>query len=127
VLYYYLKQIDLDGTSARSGVVEVNLASTVVQALPVTNELWQNAPNPFNPETTINFELSEEAVVTLTVYDLTGQVVRTLVSGQYMTAGSYQSVWDGRNEAGIRVGSGVYLYRLEAGAFAAMKKMTLLQ
>ena len=125
VLYYYLKQIDLDGTSARSEVIEVVLAAR--QALPVANALWQNFPNPFNPETTINFELSEEAVVTLTVYDLTGQIVRTLVGGQFMTAGNHQSVWDGRNEVGVRVGSGVYLYRLKAGAFTDMKKMTLLQ
>jgi hypothetical protein len=128
VVYYYLKQIDLDGTSARSEVIEVTLATAVTQqALPVANALWQNFPNPFNPETTINFELSEEAVVTLTIYDLTGQVVRTLVSGQFMTAGNYQSLWDGQNEVGVRVGSGVYLYRLNAGAFTAMQKMTLLQ
>jgi hypothetical protein len=128
VRYYYLKQIDLDGTSARSAVIEVTLATAITQqALPVANALWQNFPNPFNPETTINFELSEEAVVTLTIYDLTGQVVRTLVSGQFMTAGTYQNVWDGRNEVGVRVGSGVYLYRLNAGTFTAMQKMTLLQ
>ena len=75
----------------------------------------------------LGFELSEDAVVTLAVYDLTGQLVRTLISDRFMAAGSYESLWDGRNEAGLRVSSGVYLYRLNAGAFTAMKKMTLLQ
>ena len=129
VLYYYLNQIDLDGTSARSNVIEVALASTAVteQALPTANALWQNYPNPFNPETTISFDLDSEAMISLTIYDLTGQVVRTLVEGQTMAVGHYQSLWDGRDESGVRVGSGVYFYQLQTGDFTAMKKMTLLQ
>jgi len=129
VLYYYLKQVDLDGTTARSSVIEVVLAATAVtqQALPTTNALQQNYPNPFNPETTISFDLSAESVVTLTVYSMTGQVVRTLVDGKALGAGQYKSVWDGRDESGSKVGSGVYFYQLNAGDFTAKKKMTLLQ
>ena len=129
VLYYYLNQIDLDGTTTRSHVMEVLLSPTAVsqQALPMVNELRQNYPNPFNPETTISYDLSTELIVTLTVYDLSGQVVRTLVDDQAMSAGQYQSIWDGRDESGVKVASGVYFYQLRAGEFIAKKKMTLLQ
>jgi hypothetical protein len=129
VLYYYLKQVDLDGTSARSSVIEVVLSATAVsqQALPTASALQQNYPNPFNPETTISFDLSAESVVKLTVYSMTGQVVRTLVDGKALSAGQYKSVWDGRDENGAKVGSGVYFYQLNAGDFTAKKKMTLLQ
>lgn len=128
VLFYYLRQIDLNGTATRSSVLEVLLAPTAVleQALPVVTELAQNYPNPFNPETTIHFDLATETSVTLRVYDMTGQVVRTLVHGS-LAPGNYTQLWDGRNEAGIKVGSGVYFYELQAGSFSSKKKMTLLQ
>jgi hypothetical protein len=128
VVFYYLRQIDLNGTATRSNVIEIALASTDVldQALPLVTALNQNYPNPFNPETTIQFDLATESAVSLRVFDTTGQVVRTLVHGS-MPAGSHVQLWDGRNEAGARVGSGIYFYELKAGAFTSMKKMTLLQ
>ena len=95
--------------------------------LPMATSLAQNYPNPFNPETTIRFDLSEGSTVTLTVYDAAGQAVRTLASGEYMAAGTYNLRWDGRNAGGELVGSGIYFYELRAGAFTSMKKMTLLQ
>jgi len=129
VLYYYLNQIDLDGTTTRSQVIEVLFSPTAVsvQALPLVNALNQNYPNPFNPETTIRYDLSDESIVNLTIYDMSGQVVRTLVNDQAMSAGQYKSVWDGRNESGQKVASGIYFYRLYAGEFTANKKMLLLQ
>ena len=104
------------------------MAPTAVaeQALPVVTQLAQNYPNPFNPETTIHFDLATETSVTLRVYDMTGQVVRTLVQGS-LAPGNYTQLWDGRNEAGSKVGSGVYFYQLQAGSFSSKKKMTLLQ
>jgi hypothetical protein len=123
-VFYYLKQIDLDGTTARSSVIEVSLSQPV---LPTVSALWQNFPNPFNPETTISFDLSGAAVVSLTVYDAAGQVVRTLVAGQSIPAGQYRQLWDGRSDAGVKVGSGVYFYQLKAGDFSSIKKMTLVQ
>ncbi len=128
VLFYYLRQIDLNGTVTRSNVIEVMLAPTAVleQALPLATELAQNYPNPFNPETTIHFDLASESGVSLRVFDMTGQVVRTLVRGS-LPAGSYTQLWDGRNELGLKVGSGVYFYELQAGSFNSKKKMTLLQ
>ena len=93
----------------------------------MVNSLKQNYPNPFNPETTISYDLSGESVVTLTIYDISGQVIRTMVNNQAMSAGHYKSVWDGRDESGAKVASGVYFYQLRAGGFIAKKKMTLLQ
>jgi len=129
VLYYYLNQIDLDGTTTRSQVIEVLLSPTAIsqQALPIANALRQNYPNPFNPETTISYDLNGESIVILTIYDLSGQIIRTLVNDQAMSAGHYKSVWDGRDESGAKVASGVYFYQLRAGGFIAKKKMTLLQ
>lgn len=128
VLYYYLNQVDLDGTASRSGVIEVALSgSGTQQALPVANALWQNYPNPFNPETTIGFDLTQPSVVRLTIHDVAGQVVRTVVDGQALSAGHYNSVWDGRDESGMRVSSGAYFCVLRAGDFTSMRKMVLVQ
>ncbi len=89
--------------------------------------LEQNYPNPFNPLTNIRFELRQAAPVTLAVYNMAGQVVRTLVAGEQMAMGAYHMVWDGRNAAGEKVASGVYFYQLQAGVFTSIKKMALLQ
>ncbi len=123
-VYYYLRQVDYDGSVSRSQTIEV--AMTSVQALPTVMALSQNYPNPFNPETSIRFDLATEASVSVRIFDITGQLVRTLVS-EARSAGTYTELWDGRTDAGIRVGSGVYFYELKAGSFTSMKKMTFLQ
>jgi hypothetical protein len=124
-LYYYLKQTDLSGHTARSNVIEVLLAP--VRVLPTANVLRQNFPNPFNPETTISFDLREGAVVELSIYDAAGQHVRTLACGQSLSAGSYSYTWDGLSDSGAKAGSGVYLYHLKSGEFTSVKKMALLK
>ena len=128
VVYYYLRQIDLDGSSTRSQVIQVFFGSTDIdlELVPTVTALGQNFPNPFNPETTISFDLAEQAQVALTVYDATGQTVRTL-AGEYLPAGHYRRIWDGLNQNGEAVGSGVYFYELNAGDFSSMKKMTLVR
>jgi hypothetical protein len=88
--------------------------------------LDQNSPNPFNPTTAIRFSLSERQNVTLVVYDVNGRRVRALVSG-VRNAGSHTVTWDGRDNAGSTVSSGVYFYRLDAGKFSDTKKMVLLK
>jgi len=88
--------------------------------------LAQNYPNPFNPETKIRFQLPMTGKVVLKVYNVLGQEVRTLVNNE-MKAGYHSIVWDGRNSAGVRVASGIYIYRIKAGKFVASKKMTLLK
>ena len=89
-------------------------------------ELYENYPNPFNPETEISYDLPNDSWVRLSVYNISGQKVKTLVD-RFEAAGHKTVTWDGRNQEGDRVGSGVYFYRLEAGDFAATKKMVLIQ
>ncbi len=102
-------------------------AAKQLAAVPLDNSLSQNYPNPFNPETTIRYDLSSDAIVSLTIYNITGQVVRKLVDGASLAAGQYQAVWDGRNESGVGVASGMYFYLLHAGDYVAKRKMVLLR
>jgi hypothetical protein len=94
--------------------------------LPLTYSLEQNYPNPFNPTTSIKFTLPKASDVTLKVYDLLGREVRTLVNGT-TEAGYYETVWNGHNNLGAQVATGVYIYRIEAGSFVSTKKMMLLK
>ena len=98
---------------------------------PTETVLLANYPNPFNPETWIAYRLAEDAVVTLTIYDANGRSVRRLDLG-HRTAAVYERqsnaiYWDGRNERGERVGSGVYFYQLSAGDYSATRKMVILK
>jgi hypothetical protein len=94
--------------------------------LPQGFELHQNHPNPFNPETQISYSLPQEADVRLVVYNMLGQRVRLLVDG-YQSAGNNTVTWDGRDENGEQVATGVYFYRLRAGEFVQTKKMSLVK
>jgi len=93
---------------------------------PDTYLLNQNMPNPFNPSTSIAYQLPERAAVTLVVYNLLGQEVRTLVD-EAMDAGYYKMTWDGRDAVGRQVASGIYIYRLKAGNFTHARRMMLLK
>ena len=98
---------------------------------PKQSVLLQNYPNPFNPETWIPYNLSEAADVTVSIYDTTGQRIRTLSLG-FQPAGFYQSrsraaYWDGRNDLGERVSSGVYFYQLSGQSFHQMKRMVIVK
>ncbi|MCK6560016.1 T9SS type A sorting domain-containing protein [bacterium] len=94
---------------------------------PVTSyQLAQNYPNPFNPSTTIRFSVLEAGVVQLAVYNINGQEVRTLISGQ-MDAGRHVINWDGKDNAGQVLPSGVYVYKLRVNGFAQTRKMTLMR
>jgi photosystem II stability/assembly factor-like uncharacterized protein len=93
--------------------------------------LEQNYPNPFNPSTTITYSLPEQSAVNLKVFDILGQEVHTLMSG-VQNAGTFEAVWDGHNNAGVQVASGMYYYRLEATSLngtshVSDKKMLLLK
>jgi hypothetical protein len=88
--------------------------------------LEQNTPNPFNPQTAIRFTLGATQNVTLAVYDVSGGLVRMLASGT-KEMGTHTITWDGRNDAGATVSSGVYFYRLDAGKFSSTKKMVMLK
>lgn len=95
-------------------------------AIPENFELDQNYPNPFNPSTTIRFGLPRAGDVTLLIYNLRGQLVRTLVSESY-AAGYHNVVWDGKDESGLTLASGMYVFVLRASAFIAQKKLLLLK
>jgi hypothetical protein len=90
-------------------------------------ELYANFPNPFNPVTTIAFSLPESNVITLSVYNLKGQKVKTLVPNSAMPAGLHKVVWNGCDETGKPVGSGVYFYTLETTDHKSTKKMLLMK
>lgn len=95
--------------------------------LPNRIALHQNYPNPFNEGTTIAFELKYSLPVTLELFNILGQHIRTLASGKILSAGGNSIEWDGRNQKGNAVASGVYFYRLTAGNQTATKKMLLLK
>lgn len=88
--------------------------------------LKQCYPNPFNPATTIRFGLQEAAHARLRIYDVSGRFVRSLVDG-FRSAGAHSEIWNGTDDAGRAVASGVYFYRLQAGAFTETRKMVLLR
>lgn len=107
---------------------QVRLAYQIASVGPKHFAMYQNMPNPFNPETIIRYELPEAGFVTLNLYDVTGQLVRQLVSGQ-MDSGRYDVRWDGRDGGGQLVSSGVYFYRIGVaeGRFSAVRRMVFLK
>jgi hypothetical protein len=94
---------------------------------PYVYRLLDNFPNPFNPETHIHFELGGQEMVKLIIYDALGRQVRTLVNGQSYTPGFHAVNWNGRDNNGQSVPSGVYIYRIKAGSFIADNKMLLVK
>jgi hypothetical protein len=93
---------------------------------PTSYRLFQNYPNPFNPRTTIAYQVPQASQVSLVIYNLLGQRVRTLVKTT-QPSGCYQVDWDGRDEWGRSVASGIYFFRLAAGPYTSVRKMTLLK
>jgi hypothetical protein len=116
--YYRLVEVEEDGSTALlwSGSVMLRLSFG----------LEQNYPNPFNPTTTIAYSIPKRVHVSLVVYDVAGRVVRTLVD-EARPANYYRIEWDGINNHGERVSSGVYFYRIVAGEFRKTRKMLLLK
>ena len=111
----------LQNPAVVAGVLEL-------QSTPREFALHQNFPNPFNPDTTINYDLAESADVTLQIYNVLGQVVRTLVASEAQNAGRYQIRWNGMDDRGVPVSSGVYFYQISAdGKFSDVRKLMLLK
>ncbi len=102
---------------------EQNLTQVTI---PDGYELFQNHPNPFNPTTEITFAIPEASEVKLAIYNLSGQLVRALVSGQ-LSAGNHRVTWNATDDSGKRVASGIYLYVLKAGSVTMQKKLTLMK
>ena len=94
--------------------------------LPQAYALRQNYPNPFNPTTTIAYDIPEASHVRISIYNLLGQEVRTLVNSHHEAA--YHKVqWNGLTNAGAPVASGMYIYRIEAGEFSAIRKLVIMK
>ena len=109
----------------------IQLDTLVTYEIPAKTELLRNYPNPFNPETWIPYRLAKDATVTLEIYDTTGGIVRNIHIGHQIAA-IYESrskaiYWDGRNNLGERVASGIYFYHLSAGDYSAARKMVILK
>ncbi len=111
----------LQNPAVVAGVLEL-------QSTPREFALHQNFPNPFNPDTTIKYDLAESADVTLQIYNVLGQVVRTLVASEAQNAGRYQIRWNGMDDRGVPVSSGIYFYQISAdGKFSDVRKLMLLK
>ncbi len=125
--YYKLEDVSLNGEKNITGPVSArpDFGLTIDDGdIPEVYSLMQNYPNPFNPETVIRYDLPENTSVQLIIYDLLGREVRRLVDGE-MTAGAKSITWDGLDNAGRQVSSGLYIYKIVAGEFVATKKMLL--
>lgn len=100
-------------------------------AIPKETQLLQNDPNPFNPDTWIPYQLASDAPVTIRIYNLKGQLIRTLNLGNqkagYYLAKGRAAYWDGKNSSGDKVASGVYFYTLQADNFRATRKMVIVK
>jgi len=94
--------------------------------LPEIFSLGQNYPNPFNPTTTISFSIAKSGNATLRIFNSQGQAVRTLTN-EFLSPGQYQVSWDGSDDLGRQLSSGVYLYRLQAGDFSQLKRMVFVR
>ena len=106
--------------------VQVEIIYGNAPSLPLDYILFQNYPNPFNPATTVRFQVPQTSNVTVKIYNMLGQEIRTLFAGQ-VQRGNYSVQWDGMNDAGVKMSSGTYIYRMNAGEFVQSKKMVLLK
>ena len=124
---YWITAVDVNGNeSDPSGVVSVTLSAWDVNAVPTAYALEQNYPNPFNPSTQIRYALPEEARVTISVYDLMGRKVRTLVN-DVQSAGYRSVIWNATNDMGRQVSAGVYIYSIQSGDFIQNRKLVLMK
>jgi len=131
--YYYIEDVGFTGKTNKSHVIEVTVGRQAKPVLltPPKFALLQNFPNPFNPETWIPFQLPKDADVVLEIYNLNGQLVRTLSLGMlpagYYDGQSTATYWDGRTDTGEKISSGIYFYRLTAGDYSAIKRMVVVK
>ena len=122
----YAGYTNFDGDVAAPLTKAGDTGAGVSVPLPTEFALEANYPNPFNPSTTLRFALPEAATVSLKIYTITGQLVRTVVNG-YREAGYHQVTWNGTNEVGQQVSSGFYLYRISTPQYHQTRKMLLMK
>jgi len=120
--YYRLAQIDLNGATTYYGPMSIGFGGDI----PTAYMLGQSLPNPTTGNAAISFSLKKSGAASLKIYNISGQVVKTLVNDN-RPAGNYSVKWDGRDDHGKKVSNGVYLYRLISGDFQSTKKITILK
>jgi hypothetical protein len=118
----------LDGDLVCVDDITVDFVTSIDEdgSLPTTFDIAQNYPNPFNPSTHIKYQLPQNSNVTIKVYNSIGQVVKTLVNNS-VEAGYHEVVWDGTNDTGVKVSSGVYIYRMTTAHFVKSHKLILMK
>ncbi len=130
--FYYLEDIDITGERNKSDTIKVVVVPSALPVpVPKVSQLLQNYPNPFNPDTWIPYQLSGDSPVIIRIYDVKGQLVRQLDLGN-QNAGSYldkekAAYWDGKNQTGESVSSGIYFYTLKGGDFNATRRMVIVK
>jgi hypothetical protein len=125
--YYKVSAVDDDGyAGGYTDEASASGATATDDVVRYVNVLHQNVPNPFNPTTTIRYELGARTTVTLAVYDVSGRLIKRL-ENSVLPAGAHETVWNGSNERGDRVSSGIYFYKLSTPTFTQTKKMILLK
>ena len=130
--HYLVTEDIIQSFDNNSGINKVVLGPTGIHAneLPVKPNKFQllpNYPNPFNPSTTIQYWLSDAAKVNITIYNILGQTIKTLEDNQFQSAGKHTVLWDGKNDLGNAVASGIYLYQMKVGNFTKTNKMLLMR
>lgn len=126
---YQLQALDVHGNASYLSAevsVEITAVAKIDGTKPETYQLFNNHPNPFNSETEIQLALPKSSEVVLKIYNTLGQEIKTLVNAQY-APGTYQVRWDGTDNLGNSVASGIYIYMLQAGDFISQKKMSLIK
>jgi len=124
VTYWYkLEDVDYSGNTELHGPVS---ATPMKRSAPKEFRLYPNYPNPFNPVTTISYDLPDDGLVELSVYNMRGEKVTTLLQGN-QKAGSYQINWDGTSQSGDMVASGIYFFRIASGNYCRTSKMVFVR
>ncbi len=126
----FLLTVSDDSSATASGRIKVRVygtsgINTAESAIPKSFKLYQNVPNPFNPETKIKYQLAKSSQVSLIIFDLIGREVRTLVDGQKQ-AGYHQIIWDGKNNSGETVASGIYICRMATKNYVSQIRLVLI-
>ncbi|PKN79219.1 MAG: hypothetical protein CVU48_06040, partial [Candidatus Cloacimonetes bacterium HGW-Cloacimonetes-1] len=126
--YYRVRAVNASGESGNSNIVEVTMpvSNDDPNNVPVVTELTGNYPNPFNPTTSINFSLNHPQKVIIEVYDIAGRKVINLVN-ETRNKGAYTVVWNGNNNSGNQVASGVYIISMKADNYYVTRKITLMK
>lgn len=126
--YYWLQNVDIDGQNQFHGPVEITIVDTDndTPVIPQFTALQSIYPNPFNPAATIAFGLAKAEQVTIAIYNIRGEKVRSFVSGA-MNSGTYRRTWDGTDDGGCSLSSGVYYVRMTAGKYSSVQKAMLIK